>query len=73
MCLYDGSQRCSVCGEKEGVHEPIPGDPSDQFMCFGYLPSPGHPERPTSEIRFKPTKWNPSISSDERGTGGSDD
>ncbi len=28
-------------------------------MCFGYFPSPGHPERPTSEIGFKPVKWNP--------------
>ncbi len=36
------------------------GNPSDQLMCFGYLPSPGHPERPTSEIGFKPAKWNPS-------------
>ncbi len=35
-------------------------NPSDQLMCFGYLPSPGHPERPTSEIAFKPAKWNPS-------------
>ncbi len=27
---------------------------------FGYLPSPDHLERPTSEIGFKPAKWNPS-------------
>ncbi len=63
MCLYDGSQWCSVCGEEEGSKNRSLGNPSDQFMCFGYLPSPGHPERPTSEIGFKPAKWNPS---DER-------
>ncbi len=34
-------------------------NPSDQLMCFGYLPSLGHLERPTSEIGFKPAKWNP--------------
>ncbi len=60
MCLYDGSQWCSVCGEEEGSKNRSLGNPSDQFMCFGYLPSPGHPERPTSEIGFKPAKWNPS-------------
>ncbi len=63
MCLYDGSQWCSVCGEEEGSKNRSLGNPSDQFMCFGYLPSPGHPERLTSEIGFKPAKWNPS---DER-------
>ncbi len=44
MCLYDGSQRCSVCGEEEGSKNWSLGNPGDQFMCFGYLPSPGHPE-----------------------------
>uniref|UniRef100_A0A671RQF5 G protein-coupled receptor kinase n=1 Tax=Sinocyclocheilus anshuiensis TaxID=1608454 RepID=A0A671RQF5_9TELE len=28
----------------------------NELMCFGYLPSPSHPERPTSEIGFKPVK-----------------
>ncbi len=60
MYLYDGSQWCSVCGEEEGSKNRSLGNPSDQLMCFGYLPSPGHPERPTSEIGFKPAKWNPS-------------
>ncbi len=41
MCLYDGSQWCSVCGEEEGSKNRSLGNPSDQFMCFGYLPSPG--------------------------------
>ncbi len=50
MCLYDGTQWCSVCGEEEGSKNRSLGNPSDQLMCFGYLPSPGHPERPTSEI-----------------------
>ncbi len=59
MCLYDGSQWCSVCGEEEGSKNRSLGNSSDQFMCFGYLPAPGHPERPTSEIGFKPAKWNP--------------
>ncbi len=73
MCLYDGSQWCSVCGEEEGSKNRSLGNPSDQFMCFGY-PSPGHPERPTSEIGFKPAKWNPSdIQWWEGWTGGSDD
>ncbi len=63
MCLYDGSQWCSVCGEEEGSKNRALGNPSDKLMCFGYLPAPGHPERPTSEIGFKPAKWNPS---DER-------
>ncbi len=35
------------------------GNPSDQLMCFGYLPSPGHSEIPTSEY-LKPAYWNPS-------------
>ncbi len=60
MCLYDGSQRCSVCGEEEGSKNRALRNPSDQLMYFGYFPSPGHPERPTSEIGFKPAKWNPS-------------
>ncbi len=60
MCPCDGTQWCSVCGEEEGSKNRSLGNPSDQFMCFGYLHSPGHPERPTSEIRFKPAKWNPS-------------
>ncbi len=66
MCLYDGSQWCSVCGEEEGSKNRSLRNPSDQLMCFGYLPSPGHPERPTGEIGFKPAKWNPSDASDER-------
>ncbi len=57
-CLYDGTQWCSVCGEEEGSKNRALGNPSDQLMCFGYLPSPGHNERPTSEIGFKPAKWN---------------
>ncbi len=63
MCLYDGTQWCSVCGEEEGSKNRSLRNPSDQLMCFGYLPSPGHTERPTGEIGFKPAKWNPS---DER-------
>ncbi len=63
MCLYDGSQWCSVCGEEEGSKKRSLGNPSDQLVSLGYLPSPGHPERLTSEILFKPAKWNPS---DER-------
>ncbi len=60
MCLYDGTQWCSVCGEEEGSKNWSLRNPSDQLMCFGYLPSPGHPERPTSTIGFKPAKWSPS-------------
>ncbi len=66
MCLYDGSQRCSVCGEEEGSKNRSLGNPSDQFMCFGYLPSPGHPERPTSEMDSNQWSGIPVISSDER-------
>ncbi len=60
MCLYDGTQWCSVCGEEEGSKNRSLGNSSDQLMCFGHLPSPGHTQRPTSEIGFKPAKWNPS-------------
>ncbi len=71
MCLYDGSQWCSVCGEEEGSKNRSLRNPSDQLMCFGYLPSPGHPERPTGEIGFKPAKWNPSDA--QRWEGGQED
>ncbi len=60
MCLYDGTQWCSVCGEEEGSKNWPLGNPSDELMCFGYLPSPDHLEGPTSEIGFKPAEWNPS-------------
>ncbi len=42
MCLYNGTQWCSVCGEEEGSMNQSLGNPSDQLMCFGYLPSPGY-------------------------------
>ncbi len=29
MCLYDGTQRCSVCGEEEGSKNRSLGNPSD--------------------------------------------
>ncbi len=67
MCLYDGTQWCIVCEEEEGSKNWTLRNPSDQLMSFGYLPSPGHPERPTSEIRFKPAKWNHSDESVDRG------
>ncbi len=77
MCLYDWTQWCSVCGEEEGSKNWPLGNPSDQLMCFGYLPSPDHPERPTSEIGFKPAKCNPSdiqwCPVMREWTGGSDD
>ncbi len=60
MCLYDGSQWCSVCGEEEWSKNRSLGNPSEQLMFCGYLPSPGHPERPTSEIGSKPAKMSPS-------------
>ncbi len=59
MCLYDGTRWCSVCGEEEGSKNRALGNPSDQLMCSGFLPSPGHLEGPASEIGFKPAKWNP--------------
>ncbi len=54
------SQWCSVCGEEEGSKYRSLGNLSDQLMFCGYLLSPNHPERPTSEIGFKPAKWTPS-------------
>ncbi len=66
MGLYDGTQWSSVCGEEEGSKNWPLRNPGDQLMCFGYLPSPGHLERPTSEIGFKPAKLNPSNSIFER-------
>ncbi len=59
MCLYDGTQWCSVCGEEEGSKNRSLRHPSDQLMFCGYLPSPGHLKRPAIEIGFKPAKWNP--------------
>ncbi len=56
MCLYDGTQWCSVCGEEEGAKNLSLRNPSDQLMFCGYLPSPGHLERPAIEIGFKPAK-----------------
>ncbi len=49
MCLYDGGQWCSVCGEEEGSKNWSLRNPSDQLMFCGYLPSQAHLERPTSE------------------------
>ncbi len=73
MCLYDGTQWCSVCGEEEGSKNRAMVNPSDQLMSFGYLPSPGHlKDRPwdriqTSEVE---SQWCPVM----RGwTGGSYD
>ncbi len=66
MCLYDGTQWCSVYGEEKGSKNRSLRNPSDQLMCSGFLPSPGHLERPTSEIGFKPAKWNPVMPSDVR-------
>ncbi len=59
MYLYDGTQWCSVCGEEEGSKNWSLRNPSEQLMCSGFLPSPGHLERLTSEIGSKPAKWNP--------------
>ncbi len=59
MCLYDGTQWCSACGEEEGSNNRSLRNPSDQLMCSGFLPSPGHLEGPASEIGLKPAKWNP--------------
>ncbi len=57
--LSDGTQWCSVCGEEEWSKNRSQRNPSDQLMCSGFLPSPGHLEGPASEIGFKPAKWNP--------------
>ncbi len=62
---------CSVCGEEEGSKNRSLRNPSDQLMCFGYLPTPGHPEGPTGEIGFKPAKRNPSDT--QRWEGGQED
>ncbi len=60
MCLYDGTQWCSVCGEEEGSKNRTLRNSSDQLTSCVLDTSPGHPERPAGEIRFKPAKWNPS-------------
>ncbi len=59
MDLYDGTQWCSVNGEEEGSNNWALRYSSEQLMCFGNLPSPGHLEGPASEVGFKPAKWNP--------------
>ncbi len=66
MCLYDGTQWCSVCGEEEGSKNRSLRNSSDQLMFCGYLPSPGHLERPTIEIGFKPEMFKTPFSSLDR-------
>ncbi len=39
MCLYDGTQWCSVCGEEEGSKNRALRNISVQLMCFGYFPA----------------------------------
>ncbi len=63
MCLYGGSQWCSVYGEEDGSKNWSLRNPSDQLVCFGNLPSPGHLERPTCGIQ---TCGFPVMPSDER-------
>ncbi len=72
MHLYDGTQWCSVCEEEEGSMNWSLRNPNNQLMYFGYLPSPGHHERPTSEIQTSEVKSQ--LCPVMRGwTGGSDD
>ncbi len=73
MCLYDGTQWCSVCGEEEGSKNRSLGNPSDQLMRFGY-PPPRPPWKTdqweriqTSEVE---SQWCPVMGG---WTGGSDD
>ncbi len=48
--------------------------PVPNWSALDTSPPQAHPERPTSEIGFKPAKWNPSDYPVMRGwTGGSDD
>ncbi len=56
MCLYNGSQWCSVYGEEEGSNNWSLRKPCDQLMFFGYLYSPENSERPTCDLRFKPVE-----------------
>ncbi len=74
MCLYDGTQWCSVCGEEDGSKNWPLRNPSDQLMCFGYLPRPRPPWKTYQWDRIQASEvesqWSPVM----RGwTGGSDD
>ncbi len=53
MCLYDGTQWCSVCGEEEGSKNQSLGNPSDQLVYIGYLPSPGQPWKTDQSDRIQ--------------------
>ncbi len=66
MCLYDGTQWCSVCGEEEGSKNWSLRNPSDQLMFCGYLTSPGNLERPTIEMDSNQQSGIPVNASDER-------
>ncbi len=74
MCLYDGTQWCSVCGEEEGSKNQSLGNPSDQLVYIGYLPLPRPPWKTDQSDRIQisevESQWCPVM----RGwTGGSDD
>ncbi len=72
MCLYDGSQWCSLCGEEEGSKNWALGNPSDQLMCFGYLPRP--PWKTDQWDRIQTSEVESQWYAVMRGwTGGSDD
>ncbi len=70
MCLYDGSQWCSVCGEEEGSKNRALGNPSDQLCALDTSPQATLKDQwdriQTSEVE---SQWCPVI----RGSGGSDD
>ncbi len=74
MCLYDGSQWCSVCGEEEGSKNRSPGEPQWPIYVLWIPPLPRPPWKTdqwdriqTSEVE---SQWYPVM----RGwTGGSDD
>ncbi len=43
MCLYDGTQWCSVCGEEEGSKKPSPGEPQWPIDVLWIPPLPWPP------------------------------
>ncbi len=52
-----GSSDVVYVDKRRGSKNQSLGNPSDQLMCFGYLPSPGHLERPMREVWILPPHW----------------
>ncbi len=60
MCLLMGASDVVYVEKRRGPRTDPWGTPVTNLCALDTFPSPDHPERLTSEIRFKLAKWNPS-------------